>query len=144
MPQPKTPPAPATPAADPSYPALDIRLKIAGLWVSVLLVFAYVDIFSLFRADVLEGIARYQMAGLEITQTFLALTTIYIVIPSVMVALTLFLPRRANKRANAGLALLYILTIAASCIGETWIYYLLGSAVEIVLLMVLVRMAYKL
>ena len=128
----------------PAYPPLDNRLKISALWMSVLLIFAYVDIFAFFRADVLEDIARYQVAGLEINQTFLAATTIYIMIPSLMVALTLFLPRRINKWANIVLALLNALSIAASCIGETWIYYWLASVVEIILLLILARIAARL
>jgi hypothetical protein len=34
-----------------------------------------------------------------------------------------------------------MVSIIASCIGETWAYYLLGSAVEVVLLVVIVRTA---
>jgi hypothetical protein len=51
-----------------------------------------------------------------------------------------------NGRAPTSLgrpkvALLYAVSIVASCIGEGWAYYLLGSAVEIVLLAAIVRMA---
>ncbi len=138
------PPEPRKEPVSAMHAPIDDRLKISALWVSMLLIFAYVDIFGLFRADVLDGIAREQVAGMAINQTFLAITTVYILIPSLMVALTLFLPRGVNKWANAGLAVVYILTIAASCIGETWAYYLVGSAVEIVLLLVLARVAVRL
>ncbi len=123
---------------------IDPRLQISALWISVLLIFAYVDIFGLFRADVLASIAQYRVSGLRIDQTFLAVTTLYIIVPSLMVALTLFLPRGANKWANIILAVLYAISIGASCIGETWIYYLLGSAVEVILLLFLTRVAYRL
>jgi hypothetical protein len=33
--------------------------------------------------------------------------------------------------------------IVVSCIGETWVYYLLGSAVEVVLLLAIARTAWK-
>ena len=35
-----------------------------------------------------------------------------------------------------------MLSIAVSCVGETWVYYLLGSAVEVVLLGVIARSAW--
>ena len=123
---------------------IDPRLQISSLWVATLLIFAYVDIFGLFRADMLESIAQYRVSGLTINQVFLTATTLYIILPSLMVALTLLLPPRLSKWTNLTLAPLYALSIAASCIGESWIYYLLGSAVEVVLLLILTRLALKL
>ena len=35
---------------------LDRRVVLSGLWVSMLFVFAYVDIFADFRADVIKGV----------------------------------------------------------------------------------------
>ncbi len=39
-------------------------------------------------------------------------------------------------------ALVYALTIIGSCIGETWIYYWVGSVVEVVLLIAIARTAW--
>jgi len=128
----------------PTPPPIDRRLQIAALWVSVLLIFAYVDLFSLYRADFLTGLAAEQIAGMQVDQTFLSATTLYIILPSLMIPLTLFLPRRANKWGNVAMALLYAASIVAACIGETWIYYLLGSAVEVILLLIVTRLALKL
>lgn len=88
-------------------PAIDVRLKISALWISMMFVFAYVAI------------------------------------PSLMVFLTLVLPQAANRWTNIVLAVLYAVSIAVSCIGETWFYYLAGSAIEIVLLVVLVWLAWR-
>ena len=110
------------------------RVVISGLWITMLFIFAYVDIFALFRADVLEGALNGQVDVFDVSQTFLALTTLYIVIPSLMVFLTLVLPRKINRVANMTLAILYAITIIGGCVGETWIYYLLGSALEVILL----------
>ncbi len=38
--------------ADPPVP---VRLRLALLWIAMLLVFAYVDMFGFFRADLLEA-----------------------------------------------------------------------------------------
>lgn len=121
---------------DASLAPLDPRLVISGLWTAMLFVFAYVDIFGFFRADVIEGALAGEVsgAGFEIDQVFLALTTLYILVPSLMVAATLVLPHRLNRRLNLVIAPVYILTIVASMVGETWVYYLLGSVVEVVLL----------
>jgi hypothetical protein len=103
-------------------------------------VFAYVDIFGFWRADVIEGALAGEVPGpgFEIGQAFLALTTLYILVPSLMVAGSLLLPWRANRIANVVVPLVYLLTIVGSMVGESWIYYQLGSAVEIVLLSTIV------
>lgn len=120
------------------------RIIIAGLWISTFFIFAYVDIFSLMRADFLEQILAGQVAVFTVGQSFLFFTTLYVVIPSVMIFLSLVLPPKANRWANVIVGSVYILTIVAGCIGETWIYYLFGSAIEVLLLSALVWHAWKL
>ena len=59
-----------------------------------------------------------------------------------MVFLSLVLRPRVNRVVNIVVALFYAVSIIASCIGETWGYYLIGSAVEVVLLVAIVRTAW--
>ena len=141
----RTATTPPTAAPIPTDQPLDRRLVLSGLWTSMLFVFAYVDIFGFFRADVLNGALAGEVSGpgFAVDQTFLALTTLYIVIPSLMVAGSLLLPHRLNRPANLALAPLYALTIVGGMLGETWVYYLVGSSVELVLLVTIVRVAHR-
>lgn len=75
--------------------------------------------------------------------TFLALTTLYILVPSLMVAGSLLLPYRFNRLANLALSGICALTIVGAMVGETWAYYLIGSGVELVLLGAIVRVALR-
>ena len=109
------------------------RIKIAALWASTLFVFVYVDLFSLFRRDVRADIEAGKMFAFTIGQGFLLGMTIYILIPSLMVFLSLTLPVRVTRIANIVLAVLYAITIAGGAIGE-WNYYILGSLAEAALL----------
>lgn len=120
------------------------RIIISGLWISTFFIFAYVDIFSLMRADFLESVLAGQVAAFSVGQGFLFYTTLYIIPASVMVFLSLVLPPKANRWTNVILGAVYILTIVGGCIGETWIYYLFGSAVEVLLLAALIWHAWKL
>ncbi len=113
--------------------AVNVRLKISSLWVSVLFIFAYVDLFSLYREDFRTELEAGEIAGFQINQAFLLFTTSYIVIPSLMVFLSLVLKPRVDRVANIALASLYGLTIAASAVGE-WSYFILGSVTEVLLL----------
>ena len=130
-----------TPVSDKT--AVSVRIKIAGLWTSLLFVFAYVDIFGLFRADIINQVLAGKVHAFAVDQSFLLLTTIYITIPSMMIFLSLVLVPKINRWANIVIAIVYAVTIAGSCIGETWLYYLFGSAVELLLLGLVIRYALK-
>lgn len=112
---------------------MNVRIKISALWVSMLFVFAYVDLFSLYRADVREDLEAGELAGFTVNQAFLVGTTVYVVVPSLMVFLALVLRARVSRIANIALSVVYALTVVGGAIGE-WGYYVLGSAVEVALL----------
>ena len=110
------------------------RIKIAALWTSMLFIFVYVDLFSLYRADIRADIEAGKMFAFTIGQGFLLGVTIYIVVPSLMVFLSLVLSVRVARMANIVLAVLYAVTIAGGAIGESNYYYILGSLAEAALL----------
>ncbi len=124
---------------------VDVKLVLSALWIAMLFVFAYVDIFGLFREDVLRAALDGKISGttLSVDQMFLTGTLIYILLPSLMVVLSLVLRPRVNRMTNIAVSVLYSLTIAYSCLGETWVYYLLGSAIEVVLLISIAGTAWK-
>jgi hypothetical protein len=113
--------------------AIDTRLKIAALWTATLLIFAYVDLFSLYRSDVRADLDAGRLFAFDVSQTFLFFTTLYIVLPSLMIYLTLVLPRGISRVLNIALAAVYAVTIVGSAVGEGG-YFLVGSAAEAVLL----------
>jgi hypothetical protein len=120
---------------------VNVRVKISALWTSMLFVFAYVDLFSLYRSDVRADLEAGEIGGFEINQSLLFGTTVYVVIPSLMVFLALVLQPRIDRIANIALSVVYAVTIVASAIGE-WNYFILGSAVEVVLLAAIVYYAW--
>jgi hypothetical protein len=116
---------------DPS--PVNVRVKIAAAWTSTMFVFAYVDLFGLYRADVRKELDAGTIGGFAVGQPFLLATLAFVAVPSLMVLLALVLPPRLNRITNIALACAYTAAIIASAIGE-WHYYLLGSAVELALL----------
>jgi hypothetical protein len=110
------------------------RFKLAALWVSMLFIFAYVDLFAFYRADVRADIEAGQIGGFTIGQVFLLWVTAYVIIPSLMLSLNLLLPVRVVRLLNIVVAAVYVPTVVASAVGE-WTYYVLGSAVETTLLL---------
>ncbi|HSE44192.1 MAG TPA: DUF6326 family protein [Gemmatimonadales bacterium] len=123
---------------------VDVKLVLSALWVTMLFVFAYVDIFGFYRADVLKAALDGQVAttGFTVNQTFLAYSLVYILLPAVMVVLSLLLRPRVNRIVNITVSLVYVVTIIGSAIGETWAYYLIGSAIEVLVLAAIARAAW--
>jgi uncharacterized protein DUF6326 len=112
---------------------VNVRIKISALWTSMLFVFAYVDLFGLYRPDVRADLEAGEIGGFTVNQSFLLGTTAYVVIPSLMVFCALILRPRVDRVANIALGIIYALTIIAGAIGE-WNYYIVGSAIEVALL----------
>lgn len=124
--------------------AVDVKVVLSGLWVTTLFVFAYVDIFGFYRADVIDGVLAGEVSGtgFPIDQTFLILTTLYIVVAALMVVVSLLARARVNRIANIVVSLLYVVTASATLIGESWVYYIVGTLVEVALLLVITRIAW--
>jgi len=92
---------------------IDVKLVLSALWIAMLIVFAYGDIFGLLRADVLRAALDGKMAatGITVDQMFLVFTDVYILIPTLMVFLSLVLRPRVNRIVNIVVALVYAVSI---------------------------------
>jgi hypothetical protein len=119
---------------------VNVRIKISALWTSMLFVFAYVDLFSLYRPDFRADLEAGEIGGFTVNQTFLLGTTIYVAIPSLMVFCAFILRPRVNRIANIALSIIYALTIIAEI--DEWNYYIVGSAIEVALLAAIVYYAW--
>lgn len=118
------------------------RLKIAALWASMLSIFVYVDLFSLFRADIRADLEAGKMFAFTVGQGFLLGATVYVMVPSLMVFLSLVLPPKVVRLSSIVLGILYAVTVAGGAVGESNYYYVLGSIAEVALLLGVVYVAW--
>jgi hypothetical protein len=122
---------------------IPVKLKLSALWAATLFLYAYGDIFGFFRPDVIESVKAGKIAGFQINQVFLLAVSIYILIPSAMVFLSLVLKPEVNRWANLIISVAYFATIVLSAIGETWAYYIFLSLAEAVLTLLIAWHAWK-
>lgn len=120
--------------------AIHPRLRLAALWASTMLLFAYVDLFAFYRADVRADIEAGKVFAFDIGPAFLLGATVYVGIASLMVAWSVVGPARAVKVSNLVLAPLYAFTIAGGAVGE-WSYYVVASVAEVGLLVLATTIA---
>lgn len=123
---------------------IDVKLKLAALWASVMFVYAYVDIIGFYKPGTVEDILAGIVFEFEITQTWALIALAFLTIPSLMVFLSVALSARVNRWTNIIMAILYIPFSLFNVLGESWIYYYwFGAVVEVVLLALVVWYAWK-
>ena len=122
---------------------VNVKLKLAALWTVLMFIYLYVDFFGLFQPGSIEDILEGKVWEFDITQAWALGALILMTIPSLMVFLSLVLAAKVNRWTNIIVAVFYILVAIGNPIGETWGYIWFGSAVEIVLLVLVVWYSWK-
>jgi len=126
-------------------PKINIKTKLAGLWVILMFFYIYNDVFSFFQPGFIEKVMTGEIGGMQVNQAFLLGTAILMAIPSLMVFLSLTLKAKANRGANiiAGVFHAGVLLTTMLVPGELWAYYALYMIIEGVLIALIVWYAWK-
>jgi hypothetical protein len=122
---------------------INIKIKLSVLWATVMFIYLYVDVFGFFKPGIIEDAISGKVWEFQITQVWLLGVIILMTIPSLMVFLSLVLPVKVNRWANIIVGILYIVVTLGMTIGESYAFYIFGSIVEAVLLLLIVVYAWK-
>ena len=79
----------------------------------------------------------------DITQGFLLAALVSVTIPALMIFLSVALPAIVNRWANIIIAAVYIPFTLFNLAGEAWMHMLFGAVVEVILLCLIIRYAWK-
>lgn len=120
-----------------------INIKLSALWATMMLLYIYADILSLFRPGQVEEMIEGLMGPFPVTQGSLLVASIMMIIPAVMVFLSIALKPKMNRWANITLGALYTVVNIGNLIGETWAYYIFFGVVEIALTLLIAWYAWK-
>jgi len=126
-------------------PKINIKIKLSGLWAANLFLFIYVDYFGLYIPGVMGKIIEGEVAhtGIQVSQVFLLAGITLMMIPSLMIFLSLILPAKANRWTNIIVGILQIVVLVSALIGESWVYYIFATIVEVVLLLLIIWFAWR-
>ena len=91
----------------------------------------------------IEDILKGRVFEFDITQGFLLAAFASMTIPALMIFLSVALPAKVNRSANIIIAAVYIPYMLFNLAGEAWMHMLLGAIVEVVLLCIIIRHAWK-
>lgn len=122
---------------------VSLKLKLATLWVSLMFLYIYVDHFHLYMPNKLEDIQAGSVFTFDITQGFLLAVLSSMTIPTLMIFLSVALPAKVNRCTNIIIAAIYIPYSLFNLAGDAWMHMVLGAVVEVVLLCLIIRYAWK-
>jgi hypothetical protein len=122
---------------------INIKIKLSALWIAVNILYIYVDVYSFYKPGIIEDAIAGKVWTFQITQVWLLGVIILQTIPSLMVFLSLILPAKANRWTSIIVGIFEIVYVLGGAIGESWIYYIFASIVEVVLLLLIVLYAWK-
>ena len=119
------------------------QVKLAAAWTSFMCLYIYVDVLGLYKPGAVEGILKGQVFTFDITQTFIASALAASAVPMMMILLSTTLPARANRLTNLVVASLLIPWMAFNLVGGEWlVYFGIGFALELILLIFILRSAW--
>jgi hypothetical protein len=110
---------------------VDTKLVLAAAWASFMFLYAYCDIFSFHRADVVNGILAGKIGPFDATQSSLFLFGLLMAVPGLMTLVTVLAKAGLARIANLVAASLYFLVNVGNLAGETWAYYWLYGLLEL-------------
>ncbi|MCA9900337.1 MAG: hypothetical protein KC433_19235 [Anaerolineales bacterium] len=122
---------------------LNVKLKLASLWASFMFLYIYVDYFHLYMPGSIEDILAGKVFTFDISYVFLLIAMIGVTIPVVMIFLSVALPAKGNRWTNIIVATIYIPYMLFNLAGEAWVHMYFAAAVEVILLCLIIRYAWK-
>jgi hypothetical protein len=122
---------------------VNLKLKLASLWTGFMFLYIYVDYFHLYMPGKIEDIQTGRVFVFDITQGFLLGALASMTIPALMIFLSVALPAKVNRWANIIIAAVYIPFTLFNLAGEAWMHMVFGAVVEVVLLCLIIRYAWK-
>ena len=103
----------------------------------------YIDYFALYMPGKIEDILKGRVFVFDITQGFLLAALVSVTIPALMIFLSVALPAKVNRWANIIIAAVFIPFSLFNLAGEAWMHMVFGAVVEVVLLCLIIRYAWK-
>jgi len=122
---------------------VSVKLKLAALWASFMFLYIYVDYFHLYMPGSLEDMLEGKVFVFEVSQGFLLIVLSAVTIPSLMIFLSIALPAKVNRWTNIIVATVHIPYMLFNLAGVAWIHMVFGAVVEVVILCLIIRYAWK-
>ena len=123
---------------------INVKIKLSALWIALMFCYTYADILGFYAPGNLEELLSGEIAGIQMTQGLLLGSAILMLVPSTMVFMSLVLKAKANRLVNIIVGIAYLGVLGSTFFtGRNPAYYLLFAIVKALLLVLIIRFAWK-
>lgn len=122
---------------------VSLKLKLATLWASFMFFYIYVDYFHLYMPGAIKDILAGKVFVFDVSYVFILIAMIFVAIPTLMIFLSVALPAKVNRWTNIIVATVFIPYMLFNLAGEAWAHMYFAAAVEVFLLCLIIRYAWK-
>ncbi|GAA4276553.1 DUF6326 family protein [Aquimarina mytili] len=125
-------------------PKINIRIKLAALWTSLMFFYIYGDYFELYVPNKVDSLLK----GTELldTPTKLFLASVSLAIPAAMISVNIFLKPKICRLLNIvfGILLTIIVILVGSYSLTDWYsFYAFYAALEAIITLIIVKLAWN-
>ena len=123
---------------------VNVKVKLALLWIALMFFYIYNDIFSLLQPGHVAELVEGHLEGVKFTQELLFGAAILMALPSFMVFLSLTLKAKLNRLVNIIVGIFHIIVLVITLFvgGDLWAYYALYMIIEAVFIVLIVWTAW--
>lgn len=122
---------------------MTVRSKLSALWATLMFLYVYADVLSLYRPGHLDKIQRGEMGPFDVSQGTLLLVSAIVIIPALMIFISIALKSSLSRMLNIILGGLFILVNISNLTGDNWAYYWVFGILEICTTLLIVRYAWR-
>ncbi len=126
---------------------INVKIKLATLWTSLMFLYIYADYFQLMTPGKLEKMINLQTPVGPTSPGILVIFSLILIIPALMIVLSILLPPQLNKWLNIILAFIYacisVLIITSSINDEWHAFYVIFNITEVVIFAIIIFQAWK-
>lgn len=121
---------------------IETKIVIAVLWIAMMILYIYNDIFHLFKPDAIQNMMDGQMGPFAVTQLGLLSATVLMAIPVIMSIGTLVCSAKVSRVANIIFGSLYTIVNIVNLQGE-WAFYIFSGVIQIAITLYIVWISVK-
>lgn len=126
---------------------INVKIKLAFLWTSLMFLYIYADYFRLMTPGKLEKMMKLQTPMGPTSPGLLVIFSVILIIPALMIFLSIFLKPQLNKWLNIVIAFIYacisILIIVSGFSNEWQTFFVIFNVVEILVFAIIISQAWK-
>jgi hypothetical protein len=78
--------------------SLSVKVKLAGLWTAMMLLYGYADILSFYRPGEIAEIESGKLGPFKVSQSSLVIASVIVIVPALMIALSSSSDRSCDRR----------------------------------------------